>query len=105
MLGSMARRRQGTPGSGDAMARAVTVRVPATSANLGAGFDALGLALDLTAEVRITLHDRPAPVAHSRAEELALAAAGAVCARVGRPPTALSAAFESSIPVGRGLGA
>ena len=29
----------------------VTVRVPATSANLGPGFDALGLALDLTDEI------------------------------------------------------
>src|SRR3990172_4203090 len=30
--------------------RSVTVRVPATSANLGPGFDCLGLALDLWAE-------------------------------------------------------
>jgi len=30
----------------------VRVRVPATSANLGPGFDALGLALDLFEEVR-----------------------------------------------------
>ena len=29
------------------MSREVTVRVPATSANLGPGFDCLGLALDL----------------------------------------------------------
>lgn len=35
------------------------VRVPATSANLGAGFDALGLALDLYAEVGVV--DRAAP--------------------------------------------
>lgn len=32
----------------------VTVRVPATSANLGPGFDAMGLALDLYDEVTIT---------------------------------------------------
>ncbi|MGI4893699.1 MAG: homoserine kinase [Janthinobacterium lividum] len=34
------------------VATAVTVRVPATSANLGPGFDAFGLALDLLDEVR-----------------------------------------------------
>ena len=31
----------------------VTVRVPATSANLGPGFDALGLALDLWNEITL----------------------------------------------------
>jgi homoserine kinase len=88
------------------MGRAVTVRVPATSANLGAGFDALGLALDLTADVRITLHDRPAPYPRTRAEQLALAAARAVFTHAGRStPVELEAEFESSIPVGRGLGA
>ncbi|MEJ5240540.1 MAG: homoserine kinase [Anaerolineales bacterium] len=33
----------------------VTVRAPATTANLGPGFDALGLALDLWNETRVTL--------------------------------------------------
>ncbi|MGJ6979393.1 homoserine kinase [Aestuariimicrobium soli] len=36
----------------------VTVRVPATSANLGPGFDAMGLALDLYDEVTVTTSDR-----------------------------------------------
>jgi len=36
---------------------AVTVRVPATSANLGAGFDCLGLALDLFASITVTFSD------------------------------------------------
>ncbi|MGH2354273.1 MAG: homoserine kinase, partial [Chloroflexota bacterium] len=36
----------------------VRVRVPATTANLGPGFDALGLALDIQEEVR--LHRLPA---------------------------------------------
>ena len=31
----------------------VTVRVPATSANLGPGFDTLGLALDLYDEIEV----------------------------------------------------
>ena len=35
------------------MSLGVTVRVPATSANLGPGFDCLGLALDLWNETTI----------------------------------------------------
>jgi len=35
-----------------------TVDVPATSANLGPGFDALGLALDITNTVRVEIADR-----------------------------------------------
>jgi homoserine kinase len=36
-----------------------TVRVPATSANLGPGFDSLGLALGLVDEVTATVVDEP----------------------------------------------
>jgi homoserine kinase len=41
---------------------AYTVRVPATSANLGPGFDALGIALSLHDEVTATLTDEPTQV-------------------------------------------
>lgn len=41
--------------------REVTVTVPATSANLGPGFDALGLALSLRDEVRVRLEPSSAP--------------------------------------------
>ena len=88
------------------MARAVTVRTPATSANLGPGFDALGLALDLSADVTLTLHDQPAPYAKGKAETMALAAANTVFVQAGRPRTPnLQAAYRGDIPVGRGLGA
>ncbi len=84
----------------------VTVRVPATSANLGPGFDALGLALDLTGEVTVTWGERPAPFPESRAEQLALAAARAVYERAGKPvPPGLRTAYRGNIPIGRGLGA
>lgn len=73
---------------------------------MGPGFDSAGIALDLTADVRVTLHDAPAPFAHGRAEQLALTAARAVFARAGLPPSAnLQAEFHGDIPVGRGLGA
>ena len=39
--------------------RSVTVEVPATSANLGAGFDALAIALDLVNTVRVEAIDPP----------------------------------------------
>src|SRR6185437_15132263 len=88
------------------MGRAVTVRTPATSANLGPGFDALGLALDLYAEVTLTLHSSAAAHATSRAEGMALAAANTVFAQAGqqRPPR-LQASYRGEIPVGRSLGA
>ena len=40
------------------MLNSVTVRVPATSANLGPGFDSIGLALDITQDVRLELGQR-----------------------------------------------
>lgn len=42
-------------------AREVVVTVPATSANLGPGFDALGLALSLRDEVRVRVEDTSSP--------------------------------------------
>lgn len=42
-----------------AAATRVTVEVPATSANLGAGFDTLGLALDLTNSIRLEAAPHP----------------------------------------------
>src|SRR5262249_37572111 len=85
---------------------AVTVRVPATSANLGPGFDTLGIALDVSADVTVTWSDRPARFPENRGEQLALGAAQAVYQHAGRPrPSGLRVTLRSSIPVGRGLGA
>ena len=42
--------------------RTVRVRVPATSANLGPGFDCLGLALDLVDQVQVTVTGDDVPV-------------------------------------------
>ncbi len=93
-------------GAGERGGRSVTVRVPATSANLGPGFDAMGLALDLTGEVTVTLHRQPAPFPRNKAEQIALAAARAVFQHARRPPpVTLQASYAGAIPVGRGLGA
>jgi len=40
-----------------------TVRVPASTSNLGAGFDCVGLALDLWLEARLLQGDGPATYA------------------------------------------
>ncbi len=95
---------------------AFTVRVPATTANLGPGFDALGLALGLHDEHRFTPLPPGAPpvtvvVSGEGAEvvacddaNLVVTAARAAAADAGRtlPPFALSCA--NAIPHGLGLG-
>ncbi len=83
----------------------VTVRVPATSANLGAGFDCLGLALDLWGSVTLS-EDRSPRGRAAPLQRMALAAAQRLYAHLGREaPPALSAHCEGSVPVARGLGA
>jgi homoserine kinase len=88
------------------MARVVTVAVPATSANMGPGFDSLGIALDITGQVTLRLDDeRTAPPA-GNAVPIMLLAARSAFSRAGVPvPEGLSACYEGDMPVGRGLGA
>lgn len=83
----------------------LTVHVPATSANLGAGFDCLGLALDLWGSVTLS-EDRSRGGEGAPLERMALAAARRLYARLGREaPPGLSGRCEGSVPVARGLGA
>jgi len=85
---------------------AITVRVPATSANLGAGFDCLGLALDLFAEITVTFTGTPAPPTDDIGERIVLAAARATYAQIGRqPPEGIQVRYSVAIPLGRGMGA
>ena len=53
---------------------AITVRVPATSANLGAGFDCLGLALDMFASITVTFGDGEQPPTEDVGEKMVLTA-------------------------------
>lgn len=85
---------------------AVTVRVPATSANLGAGFDCLGLALDMFASITVTLSDVEQPPTNDVGEKMVLTAVRSAYARMQRtPPPGMKAEYTVSIPLGRGLGA
>ena len=87
----------------------VTVRVPATSANLGPGFDALGVALDWVARITLEAGEAaqrpPSSDPITAAIERMAAAAGVTlfgAASVAAPP--LTATYEGDMPVGRGLG-
>jgi homoserine kinase len=85
---------------------AVTVRVPATSANLGAGFDCLGMALDMFASVTVTFLDVPQPPTEDVGEKMVLTAVRTAFERAGEPlPGGLRAEYTVAIPLGRGLGA
>jgi homoserine kinase len=85
---------------------AITVRVPATSANLGAGFDCLGLALDMFASITVTFSGREQPPTDDVGEKMVLSAVRAAYQRMGRPtPEGIRARYGLSIPLGRGLGA
>jgi homoserine kinase len=94
--------------------RSVRVRVPATSANLGPGFDALGLALALHDEVEaeVTGSGLAVEVSGQGAEEAAAgerhlvvrAMRAGFAATVGGQPPGLALRCTNAIPQGRGLG-
>ncbi len=76
----------------------VTIRVPASTSNLGPGFDCLGVALRLYNQVAVRRGGRGA-----RAPMIA-AAADAFFARAGRRSFAFTAKISGEVPVSRGLG-
>jgi homoserine kinase len=80
--------------------RPVVVRAPATSANLGPGFDCLGLALDLWNEVEAT----PGRLAADDRTNLILRSARAVYDAVGAPYPGFELRCTTRVILGRGLG-
>lgn len=89
------------------------VRVPASTANLGPGFDALGLALALYDELEVTLapaglrievHGEGAGQVPTDERNLVARALLAACARLGCRPDGLIVRCRNSIPHSRGLG-
>jgi homoserine kinase len=87
------------------MPTSVAVRVPATSANLGPGFDCLGLALDIWATITVSI-DGPSPSSSDPMAMMARTAARRVYEKIGsEAPRGLSAQYEGDIPIARGLGA
>jgi homoserine kinase len=87
-------------------AKRIIVRAPATTANLGPGFDCLGMALDLWAEVVVSASEEALPPPGPPLGGMVVEAAQRLFSQVGKqPPTGLSAEFRQEIPVARGLGA
>ncbi|MDP6605931.1 MAG: homoserine kinase [Dehalococcoidia bacterium] len=85
--------------------RSALVRVPATSGNVGSGFDSLGLAFDWTADFRLTAEDSPAPTPRGPIESMAATAALTLYRNAGiEPPPGVRVEYDGDIPVGRGLG-
>lgn len=90
----------------------VKVRVPATSANLGPGFDTMGVALNMynTVEMdfcdtlKITVSGEGASQISTEADNIVFEAASRVFALAGRPCEGLRIHLENEIPVARGLG-
>lgn len=94
---------------------AVRVRVPASSANLGPGFDSVGVALGLWDEYLVEELDRPgvqvevngegADVIARDESHLVLRAMAYACERIGRPmPAGLRLVADNVVPHSRGLG-
>ena len=94
--------------------RAVTVKVPATSANLGPGFDTLGLALALYDDLQVSVRDEPGATVEvigvgegevpTDDTNLVVRAIAHTFESVGIPLPGLDLVARNQIPHGRGLG-
>ncbi len=94
------------------MAERINIRVPATTANLGPGFDCLGMALDLWNEVQFLPGGKP--VVHVVGEgahqlstgrdNLVYKAAERYFQAAGLPVPLFSVSCQNQIPLARGLG-
>jgi len=92
--------------------RSVTVRVPATTANLGPGYDTIGMALDVWNEVVVERHSHfEVIVLGEGADKLPLDETNLVCVGVkaafehaGKQVPPLKYICKNKIPFGRGLG-
>jgi homoserine kinase len=84
------------------MSDRVTVRIPASTSNIGPGFDCLGIALALYNCVTVARSAGPQPVdpPHAMVET----AAALFFTRSGRQPFPLQWEVEGDVPPGRGLG-
>lgn len=92
--------------------REFTVHVPASSANLGPGFDSIGLALDLhmavhvseAAEWKVEYKNKEYQQLTGGTDNLLVSTAQAVAERYQRILPAAKLSVETDIPLGRGLG-
>jgi homoserine kinase len=96
----------------DVLASGVSVRVPATSANLGSAFDCAGLALAIYNDLTVARadHDQIVVIGEGQGEvglgpeNLALRAIEALFRATGNARFPLHLVLNNGIPLGRGLG-
>jgi homoserine kinase len=98
----------------DLAGRSVTVKVPATTANLGPGFDTLGLALSLYDELTVSVRPEPGATVEvigvgagevpTDESNLVVTAIAHTFAAYDQPMPGLHLVARNSIPHGRGLG-
>jgi homoserine kinase len=91
----------------------ITLRVPASTSNLGSGFDALGLAISLPLVIKFAI-TKTKPQIRARGEgaeliqqepgNLVLHAFNRVCQEIGQEPPSLKIEMNNRIPLKRGLG-
>lgn len=92
--------------------RTATIRVPATTANLGPGYDAFGLALGLyntftatlAEEWRVEVTGEGAQTLRADSENVVARALALGLAKAGSPARAAHLVTDNEIPPGRGLG-
>jgi len=86
----------------------VTVRVPGSTSNCGAGFDSLGLALDIYNNITLTRGDwrgaRPAGPTDTHGLDMADEAARLFFVRAGVEEIGYTLAIRGDVPMSRGLG-
>lgn len=90
----------------------IQIRIPATTANLGPGFDCLGIALDIFNELTvapaqslsITVQGEGAGQISQRQDNLVYRAMATVFTKLGKPVPELSLNCLNRIPLARGLG-
>jgi homoserine kinase len=86
----------------------VTTRVPGSTSNCGAGFDTLGLALQIHNRVTLTRESgalaRPVTVADGRAQAMVETTARAFFAAAGVAPFGFAYQIAGDVPPARGLG-
>jgi homoserine kinase len=103
-----------TPHTPHSSMTTATIRVPATTANLGSGFDCIGAALSLyneftftaidNAELIIAVSGLEADRVHTDATNLAYLALLKLYAKIDRTPPGVRIEIELGVPLARGLG-
>lgn len=90
------------------MGKKIIVRVPATSANLGPGYDCLGLALSLCSEFTFEesgeLLIEGCPAEYQNEDNLVLRAFRETFLRAGKKAPAVHLVIRAEVPAARGLG-